>query len=77
MTPSATIRGRRVAARRAQLGYTQEALARRLGCTLRTLQRIERGASPTMSQRLIEALQEHLDLPIGTLLHVKRSTRGA
>lgn len=71
-------RGVRIARRRAECLLTQEALARLCGCSLRTIQRIEDDENPGMSQRIFEALHEHLGIPLSDLVSKKRSrARGA
>ena len=68
-------RGQCVARRRGALKLTQEQLAQRCGCSIRTVQRIEGDQYPSLKQRLIEALHEHLSMPLGELVNGKRSTR--
>lgn len=76
MPPTATTtRGERVARRRSERGLSQEELARRCGCSVRTIQRIEDDGNRGMSQRLIEALHEHLAMPIGELVDARRASR--
>jgi transcriptional regulator with XRE-family HTH domain len=77
MPPTSTTRGKLVLARRTKLGLTQEDLARRCGCVVRTIARIEADESDEVSLRVIEALSRHLELPIAELVTGKRSARGA
>jgi transcriptional regulator with XRE-family HTH domain len=70
-------RGQIVARRRAKLKLTQEDLARLCGCSVRTIQRIEQNESPIMSQEMIQALHEHLAMPLDELVPGKRQARMA
>jgi transcriptional regulator with XRE-family HTH domain len=74
---SPTSRGRRIAAKRAKLGLSQEELAHLCGCGLRTIQRIESDTNDAITQRLLEALHLQLRMPFADLVNVSRSTREA
>ena len=68
-------RGRRVERRRKELCLSQEGLARLLGCSVRTVQRIEWGQNEGISQRMFEAIHEHLRIPIDELVRWKKPAR--
>lgn len=72
-------RGLSVSSRREKLGLSQEVLARLCKVSVRTIQRVEVGENVGMSQRLIEALNEHLGMPLRELVADKRgrAKRGA
>lgn len=68
----AASRGQRIVRRRVARGYSQEELARRIGCSARTIQRIESGATDEMHQRIRSALSEHLGIPLRMLANGQR-----
>lgn len=75
MKPSPADRGRRVTSARVARALTQETLARLCGCSLRTVQRIESGATDAISSRVVQALNRVLNIPLRSLL--SPSTRSA
>ena len=59
--------GAQLRSAREALGLSQEALARLLGCGVRTVYRIEKDEG-SLSERLIALLHEHLRMPLQDLI---------
>lgn len=70
-------RGQRVAMRRRAREWSQEDLAYACGCSLRTIQRIERDECASITSVLIEALRKHLGMSARDLGAAARTGRGA
>lgn len=70
-------RGQRIARRRRARDWSQEDLARVCGCSLRTIQRIERDECASITGVLIAALRKHLGISLRELGEAARRGRGA
>lgn len=66
--------GQHIQIRRGRLGWTQEQLARRAGVTMRTVQNVEAGRSPSM--RTMTRLAKALRVSIRRLQAVSPWERG-
>jgi transcriptional regulator with XRE-family HTH domain len=64
--------GKLVLGRRIERGLGQEQLARLCGCTLRTIQRIESGATESVSTRIIRGLNRALGISLRDLVGTER-----
>jgi transcriptional regulator with XRE-family HTH domain len=69
--------GNLIASRRVARKLSQERLAQICGCSTRTIQRIESGATPNLSERMADALRKSLDLGLRDLARSGRRGRVA
>lgn len=70
-------RGQQIAMRRRARKWSQEDLAYTCGCSVRTIQRIERDECASITGVLIAALRKHLGVSIRDLGEAARRGRGA